>query len=468
MPPFDRRSKTPTASRPPYGFDAPANNNSAARMPWEREDDDEFGPPAALDVTPGEAESEAKRMIYEKTHPMHEALMQNAHLDHNRAMRRYAALARRAWDPAARDLPVKTGKQESSDTSDGTHASPLQRAVELQPGITHDARPTPLQGPVASHVSRDRDRDTKPTPLRHKEPTLPQTQTPANRLSGEDLNFLPADVLAHRAEGARQAQQRVLATQRGAESATLPPYAIPYSTFLGAKEEVEARDDLSDGAKYLLLGLIGYENLTHDTGGGSSGGITSETFTRYKNIVSELRRLRGDAVITAASVSELTANELFDFQYAYLVVELHPTIGYPDGITLNDQVKLAAFATKLAESNVLDRIGSGAIAFQIADCVFNYSSLTGVEILQKAFNHAIAQMPADYREAYGYETLAVDGVLGTLTFTGITALARNPRYKDLFLDWIRVERTLSNIEKGTYTGNNRWRIWGVSKPHAGG
>jgi len=34
-------------------------------------------------------------MIYEKTHPMHEALMQSALINHNYAMLRYSALARR-------------------------------------------------------------------------------------------------------------------------------------------------------------------------------------------------------------------------------------------------------------------------------------------------------------------------------------------------------------------------------------
>ncbi|MEX0810265.1 MAG: hypothetical protein WD044_16185, partial [Dongiaceae bacterium] len=77
MAPFDRRPKVSNHAL------QPANSTKVPRAPWEREDDDEFGAPPTLDLSPGDAESEAKRMIYEKKHPLHDAITQSAHINHN-------------------------------------------------------------------------------------------------------------------------------------------------------------------------------------------------------------------------------------------------------------------------------------------------------------------------------------------------------------------------------------------------
>jgi hypothetical protein len=486
---FDRRPKVSNPSRPQSGFDAPANSNKIARASWEREDDDEFGPPPALDLSPGDAESEAKRVVYEKKHPLHDAITQSAHINHNHAMRRYSSLMRRAHDPAARTIPVQPARDLANmgDRAGSTAQPPSARTplvptgpATRAPGIQIAAndgvhpvvyRPTePAVAPSSAPLLPQDNRSGKAGGTQIAQATPPDgsadghTDAPAQppRLSDEDLASLPPEALADRTEGARQAQQRVLAAQRGAESATLPPYAIPYSTFLEAKEAIESRDDLSDIARNVMLGLIGYEDLSHDTGGGSSAGITTATFDSYKQFASALRIKRGDEPIVAESVSELSTDELLDFQYVYLVVELDPDIDY------SSESIPAAFAARIADSKVFDQIGSGALAFQIADCVFNYKPKNGIELLQSAFNSTLAQMPAEHRDAHGYEMLNVDGKFGELTSAGIAALASDPRYKRLFLDWIRIERTRYNIGQGSYTGNNRWRIWGISRPHAGG
>ncbi|MEX0810262.1 MAG: hypothetical protein WD044_16170 [Dongiaceae bacterium] len=482
MAPFNRRPKVSNHAL------QPANSTKVPRAPWDREDDDEFGAPPALDLSPGDAESEAKRMVYEKKHPLHDAVTQSGHINHNHAMRRYSSLMRRAWDPAARSIPVQPARNPANtdDRAGGTIQPPsahtplvptgARTRVVGTPIATNDSTRAVANSPIAPDVAPSN------VPLHPKDNRLrkaggtqiPQTTPPdgsagahtdaptqPTRLSDEDLASLSPEALADRTEGARQAQQRVLAAQRGAESATLPPYAIPYSTFLEAKEAIESRDDLSDIARNVMLGLIGYEDLSHDTGGGSSAGITTATFDNYKQIVSQLRIKRRDGPIVAESVSDLSTEELLDFQYVYLVVELDPDIRY-------SSEGPAAFAVRVADSKVFERIGSGAIAFQIADCVFNYNPKNGIKILQSAFNNAITRMPDEYREAHGYEMLNVDGDFGELTSPGIAALANDSRYKGLFLDWIRIERTRHNIGQGSYTGNNRWRIWGISRPHAGG
>ncbi|MDZ4734748.1 MAG: hypothetical protein SGJ07_00225 [Rhodospirillaceae bacterium] len=267
-------------------------------------------------------------MVYEKKHPLHDAITQSAHINHNHAMRRYSSPMHRTCDPAARTIPVQPARAPANtdDRAGGTIQPPSARTPLVPTGHATRVPGMPIAGYDAGHaVAKNpmaRDAASSSVPLKPQDNRLRKADgtqiaqtTPSDssadahrdaqvqptRLSDKDLASLSPEALADRTEGARQTQQRVLAAQRGAESATLPPYAIPYSTFVEANEAIESRNDLSDSAKYVMLGLIGYEDLSHDTGGSSSAGITSTTLANYRQFASAFRQKRGDDPITGKS-----------------------------------------------------------------------------------------------------------------------------------------------------------------------
>ncbi len=462
MPPFDRRPKTPTVSRPTSGFDAPADSAKPARMPWEREGDDEFGPPPALDVTPGEAESEAKRMIYEKTHPMHAALMQNAHIDHNYAMRRYSALTRRAWGPAARDLAVQPARIIGDDglarPSATAQGSPLTATSTLSAPPAQDGGPAAFKQAPLARVFTPTVEGSK-APKQEETPgtsvTPPRRRLPVERaievwgLNLSELVESTPEVLSDREESSQQAHDRAAAARRGDPNAGDPPFAIHPDVYADAKAVVESRDDLSDAEKYVIVSLIGYEGLGYDRVGDSLGGITQTNFDQLKAAVSALRELEGRDPVAATTVAEVSVDELIDLQRAYLAREF--------------ERKSTITAQEVIDSDHLNQLGSNALSFQIADVLYNYGSAARAYIFQHAVNETIHRMSGLEQTKGGYRMVRMDDLMGDETMNAVRALANDPAHQTRFLDALRLARTWWNLKERSYFGNNRWRIWGITR-----
>ncbi|MEX1107594.1 MAG: hypothetical protein WEC00_01665 [Dongiaceae bacterium] len=450
----------------------------SGRQPFEYEGGDELGPAPALDLSPGDAESEAKRMLYEKTHPLHDAVMQGGHINHAFAVKRYQSLMRRAWDPAARTIPVQPARIIGDDGN--AHMQSLRTVSGLE-RLPHEGLPTAIGASRSNLVSEIS--TAKSLVKAGKQATTPGTASAtANkpvrppelpRLARDALierhAALAEDEVVSRPEKIRSALSQLptgMRTHSLGLMATIPHQQNP-SDWAAIGQTVLERKSWSDTDQYVHRYILGFEGLSYDRYGESMAGIQTKLLKydpndNYFELLNAYRVALGKAPIASGTdVRNLTLQDLLDAQRVYLAKALHPK---PHRQSTDDWVQNVPL-----NNNFLDQFGSPDIAAQIADTVYQHGSKDGSGLLQIAVNEVLATLSADQLTRLGLpDRIVEDKVIGSESQKALQALGNNSTLGPLLLREIREQRViythrLDSREEQGYTGATINRIWSIRR-----
>lgn len=362
-------------------------------------------------------------------------------------MRRYSALARRAWDPAARNLAVETAPTTKREGFVADNNSPLVAAR------IDDKLPRATGKTGGDQVSAAQKEIIRP-------PVQDMIDTrPLDRVAAERRTEQRAKMLSQMPPGKRT---------DASDSLTVIPHQRTDAEWAEIGRLVLERKWLSETDQYVHRYILGFESLSPDTQGNSRGGIQQNLLDEDQELLMLLNAFRREEgkpeIAQGTSLQTLSSSDLLDIQRVYLANALDPFNSKDKDIDawLDETVQNGSF---------LASWGSPEPASQIADAVFQHGTETGPRLIQWAANSLLSSMSADERQRLGLPAqIKVDGIVGSISQTIIKTLGNDPRWADLFLRAIRERRTAYTRQADAvghgqaFEGATMNRIWGIWTP----
>ncbi|MEX0810264.1 MAG: hypothetical protein WD044_16180, partial [Dongiaceae bacterium] len=357
------------------------------------------------------------------------------------AMRRYSSLMRRAWDPAARNVPVQPA-HNPANTDD--------RAVAKNPATD-----------VASSSA-----------LGRAQRKSFGKANPVARLQNSDFLETESYERLSAAQAAAQKTallQEVPTAERSKASASLPtiPHQRTPEDWAEIGRVVLERKSLSETDQYVHRYILGFESLGPDTAGNSRGGIQQERLAdeNFMSLLNAFRILEGRAKIAERTkLSALSPSDLLDMQRVYLANVLDP-------FNSKDENVEAWLRETAQNDNFLAGWGPPELAAQIADSVFQHGTNMGAQLIQRAANTVLTTLSPEERNRFEMPAqIKVDGALGSISQRVIKSLGSNPDWASRLLRALR-ERRMSYTHHADALGHGQRfegatinRIWGIWAP----